>query len=196
MDNLNDIKNTWLRADVNTLPKAEAVVKAIKNYRLMIVVKNSTLIVLTLVMLGTMCWVLFAYKSGLVTTRIGEACFFMAIFILLVTNTNSIRRIQSRKNYSNEAFLIFLKQEQLRQINFQKRTQVIGFALGSIGLVLYIFELVYKSTIFMAVGYSLLLLWLLVCWFILRPKAIKRKNDKFMETIRTLERLSNQLSNN
>ena len=195
MDNFNDIKKIWLTANVSALPKPGEVVKTIKRYRVKHGIRNGALILFTLIMVAVMCWVLFAYRSNLLVTRIGEAFFFIAMFILLGTNVKSLSRISTQKNFSNGEFISFLKQEQVRQISFQKRTQVIGFALASTGLLLYIFEMVYQHTVMMIVTYLLTGIWIAVCWFVIRPLSIKRKTKKLTGTIEKLERLSTQLSN-
>ena len=195
MDNFNDIKKIWLTANVSALPKPGEVVKTIKRYRVKHIIKNGALILFTLIMVAVICWVLFAYKSNLFVTKIGEAFFFIALFILLGTNVKSLSRISTQKNFSNGEFISFLKQEQVRQISFQKRTQVIGFALASTGLLLYIFEMVYQHTVMMIVTYLLTGIWIAVCWFVIRPLSIKRKTKKLTGTIEKLERLSTQLSN-
>lgn len=196
MDSLNDIKKMWLTANTDTLPKADEVIKTIKKYRLKHAIKNCILVMVTLILIATMCWVLVDYKSNLLVTRIGEAFLFIAMFILFGSTTSSLKRIAMHRNFSNGEFIRFLKQEQLRQIAFQKRTQVIGFAFASVGLVLYLFEAVYKNTIQIIVVYGLTLIWIVVCWTVVRPRAIKRKTKKLAETIENLERLSAQLSNN
>jgi hypothetical protein len=196
MDSLNDIQKIWLTTNMATLPKADEIIKTIKKYRLKHAVKNGVLIALSMLLIAAMCWVLFDYKSNLLVTRIGEACLFIAMFILFGIGTNSLKRIAAQKNRSNAEFISFLKQEQLRQIAFQKRTQVIGFAFASVGLLLYLFEAVYKDTLQMLVVYGLALIWIFVCWFIIRPRSIKRKTEKLARTIENLERLSIQLSNN
>ena len=196
MDNFNDIKKIWLTANVSVLPKADEVVKTIKRYRFKHGIINGALILFTMIMVAVMCWVLFAYKSHLLVTRIGEVFFFIAMFILLGTHVKSLRRISTQENYSNDEFINFLKQEQVRQISFQKRTQVIGFAFASIGLILYIFEMVYHHTVVLIVAYLLTGIWIAVSWLIIRPLSIKRKTKKLTETIEKLERLSTQLSNN
>jgi hypothetical protein len=196
MDNFTDIKDIWLTANVNTLPAADEVVKTIKRYRLKHTLQNAGLILFIFLMLAAMIRVVFMYKSNMLTTRLGEACFFVAMFILLATKAGSLKRITGQKNNSNNNFINFLKQEQQHQINFFKQTQVIGFAFSATGLVLYIFERVHNDLTSMIVGYSLLLIFILAGWFILRPIALRRKTKNLNEMIAKMERLSTQLSNN
>lgn len=195
MDDLNDIKKIWLSADVNTLPSSNEVIRTIKRYRLLQSAKNAALIFVTLILMALMVWVVFVYKSSMLVTRIGEACFFIAMLIIIGINAGALRRVSAQKNCNNEEFITFLKQEQDRQMQLFKRTQVIGFVIAGIGLLLYCFEFSYKTHDWL-IAYLPVTIWLLVCWFIIRPISIKRKTGKLKATIEKLERLSHQLLNN
>ena len=196
MDDLNDIKQIWLTSNVNALPKAEEIVKIIRRHRLKLIAKNVALILFVILMVAVMCWVLFTYSPKLFVTRIGEACFFVALFILLGAGATSLIRATTFKNYTNEAYINFLKKEQQRQFSFQKTTQVIGFAFASIGLLLYLFELIYGNIMVLVIAYLLAIIWIAASWFIVRPISIRRKAKKLNETISKLERISAQLLNN
>jgi hypothetical protein len=196
MDNLNDIQKIWFTANVNELPKSGEVVRTIKNYRTAQVIRTVFVILLSLVLGAVMVHVIFFYQSVLFVTRMGEALIFIAILILIMTNLVSLKRISGRKDFTNQEFINYLKQQQQRQIQFHKKTQAIGFALSSAGLLLYFFEVVYQRWVLMIVAYLLLILFILACWFILRPIAAKRKTKKITETISKLENISNQFLNN
>ena len=195
MDNFTDIKDIWLSANINALPGAGEMIKTIKRYRLKSIIKNISMVLLLLFMLAAMVWVVFVYKSHMITTRLGEACFFIAIFILLAIKADSLKRISAQKDYSNNSFIDFLKQEQQHQVNFFKRTQLIGFSFSAVGLLLYIFEEVHTDVIRMITGYSLLAIFFLAGWFIVRPIAIRKKTKKLNAMIEKLEGFSKQLSN-
>ncbi len=195
MHDLSDIQNTWFTAKVNALPKASEVVKTIKRYRAKQIMKSTFLILLSLVLAMVMIYVVFFYQSNMLITRIGEILMLTAIFILISANAVSLTRISRSKNYSNNEFLNYLKQEQQRLLSFQKRTQATGFVLSSAGLLLYLFEGVYRQPGLMIVTYVFAILFILVCWFIVRPAAIKRKTKKLKQAIGKLETLSDQLKN-
>src|SRR5882757_7454503 len=108
MDNLNDIKEIWLTADINGLPTADTIVKTIRSYRLNHTIKNAALILFTLLLVAVMCRVLITYKSHLLVTRTGEVCMFIAMFIILFANMSSLRRISNQKDCSNDEFIHFL----------------------------------------------------------------------------------------
>lgn len=195
MDNLNDLKEVWLTVNTNKLPDASQVVKTIKNYRLRQLLSRIALLIITLVLIATMSWVLVSYKSHLITTRIGEVSMFIAMFILLAVNTNAIKRTKGLKDYSNDVFLNYLKQEQIKQLQFQEKTQRIGFVFASAGLLLYLYEEVSQKTSTLVIAYTLAALWIGIIWFVLRPLGIKQKTRKLNERIMRLEKISRQLNN-
>ncbi len=192
MDNLNDIKQIWMSADVDALPKADEVLRTIRQYRLKQVVKAVALLVTCLLLLATMVWVLFDYKSHMLVTRIGEAFMIGAIFMMLAISYRSLIRLSTGKNFNNDQFLSYLKEEQLRCIAFQKRTQRIGFAMATSGLALYIFEMASKNLLRMLAVYLALAIYFVFVWRVIRPRAMGRKAAKLDETIKKLEKLSIQ----
>ncbi len=195
MDNFNDIKQIWLTAKVDNLPKASKVVKAMKRFRIKHILKSGSLIIVAILLGVIMVWVMFDYQSKLLVTRIGEILIILPIYIILYINSSSLIRLPNWKNCSNEQFILFLKNEQIKLISFHKRAQLVGFALVSIGLLLYLFEFARQQIILMVAIYLLALIWLAICWFFIRPIMTKRKIMKLNETIEKLENLSMQLLN-
>lgn len=196
MDNFNEIQKVWETAGTGDLPPVKELISTIKRFRAQQVIKKVLLIIFTLLMGGVMLWVLFVYKSNLLSTRLGEACFFLAMFILIITNASALNRMTVLKDQSNETFINYLKQEQLKLVLFYKRTQVTGFGLSALGLGLYLFEIVYHSTVLLITGYTLVIVYILLCWILLRPLALRKKTKKLEEMISKMEKFSKQLSTN
>jgi hypothetical protein len=195
MNNLDELKQIWMSTGLEKLPNSGEILKAIKRHHQKEALKKVSLILFTVLLVLIMCWVVFDYKSRLASTRIGEVCMFIAMFILLGANAISLIKMSARVYYSNEEYISFLKQKQLQQYRRTKKTQLIGFLFASAGLLLYLFEGVYKNPILLFTGYILVVAWISCSWFILRPWAVKRKTRKLNETVSNLERLSAQLEN-
>ena len=196
MSDFNDIQALWQTARINNLPSTDEIIKMIKKYRLKEVMKKLALIVLNFILLAVMYKVIVEYHSTFLTTRIGEALLILAILFLIVTNTIDLNRVTKQKDRSNEDFVHFLKLEQLRLIAFYKRTQQIGLAIASTGLGFYIFEECSRDSKWLIIGYSLFFVYVLVCWFIIRPYAFRKKTKQLNIFIAKLEKLSGQFSNN
>ena len=195
MNNLDELKQIWMSTGLEKLPKSGEILEAIKRHHRKEALKKVSLILFTVLLVLIMCWVVFDYKSKLPATRIGEFCMFIAMFILLGSNAISLVKMSPRVHYSNEEYISFLKQKQLQQYRRTNKTQLIGFLFASVGLLLYLFEGVYKNPILLVTGYILVIAWISCSWFILRPWALKRKTRKLNETVSKLERLSAQLEN-
>jgi len=194
MEHLNELKAIWLTANVETLPKADAAVKAIKAYRLKQAFIAAAQIIAALILMCVMIWVLIDYKSTMAVTRIGEAFMFIAIFIILGAGAGSLKRISASGSHTNEGFINFLKQERQKQFLFEGRTKVIGFAIASAGLLLYLFEFTHTDSTLMIGTYIAAAAWCAVIWFVVRPRMMKRNVRRMNESIEKLERLLTQLS--
>jgi hypothetical protein len=196
MSDFNDIQSLWQTARTNNLPSTDEIIKIIRKHQLKEVMKKLALIVLNFILLVVMIKVVLEYHSTFLSTRIGEALLILAILFLIATNTMGLNRIAKQKDRSNEDFIHFLKLEQLHLVTFYKRTQQIGLAIASSGLGLYIFEECSKDTTWLIIGYSLFFVYVLVCWFIIRPYAFRKKTKQLNIFIEKLEKISGQFSNN
>lgn len=193
MEDLTDIKRIWTDMPDRRVPDFRQISRAVKSYRMQTMINTAGLIMLMLVLALTMVWVIVDYNSQLLSTRIGEGLMISAIIIMLSHTVKAMRHLTSATNLSNDDFLRFLKKEQVGLFQFQKRTQRIGFLIASVGLLLYLYEGVRTATATLLTAYSLVLIWIAVAWFIVRPRVVKRKMARLDERIRDLERISEQI---
>ncbi|MDB5124354.1 MAG: hypothetical protein JWP94_2483 [Mucilaginibacter sp.] len=194
MDNLIDLKKIWHSAGTDDLPSPEEVMQAAKKFRNQKLRKKAALILAAFLLVCVELWVVFVYKSTMLTTRIGEAFIVIAGTILLLTNANSIGRFYRFNDFSNKEFLAFLEQTRLNQIYYYKKTQVTAFVFCSIGLLLYPFEMLYTSPVLFFAVYAFIILYLCVLGFIVRPRVFRKQAAKLNDTIKKLEIVSKQLN--
>src|SRR5215213_9964641 len=117
MEELNDLKEVWLTAKTDALPGADEALKLIKRYRLKMIIKKSASILLLLLMTILMLYAVF-YGFKRLPTRLGELGFFIGIFVLILSNTNSLRRAFNQVNRTNQEFMEYLKQAQRGRVYF------------------------------------------------------------------------------
>src|ERR1700712_4209975 len=91
MEDLNELKQVWLSANINTLPDATAQVKNIKRYHLKQMLKTIGLLIFASVLFATMVWVLIDYNAQFISTRIGEAFILTAIIIILSVAAKALK---------------------------------------------------------------------------------------------------------
>jgi hypothetical protein len=193
MDNLNDLKKIWRTADTSSLPNSNEIMRMGKKYRNKGLAKKIFLIAAALLLSVLMVIVLFIYKPTMLSTRIGAGFMIIALSILVYTNIRSIGRFYYFRDYNNKEFIAFLEQTRLNQIYFYKKTQVISLSFSSIGLLFYLFETAYQHPIAGLIIYLISGLFLSINWLVTRPRTFKRQSEKLNETLKKLERISNQI---
>jgi hypothetical protein len=194
MDNLNDIRAIWLTAKTDSLPNSDEMLRIVKKFRNQRLRRKLAIIFSALALAALMIVTVFIYKSTMITTRLGEGLAIATCVILVFTNTKSLKRFIDLKECSNKEFIEFLEQTRRNQVYYYKKTQVAGMALSSVGLLLYLYELVYKNVILFIIIYSIAVIWILILWLIIRPRAFKKQGRKLDETMKRLENISKQLN--
>lgn len=192
MDNLNDLKAVWQYVKTDSLPNSAQMVSIIKNN------KDKTLRRLVFLILGTLAMlllVLFAsyiYDFKFVISRIGEALIIFSGLILMTTNLNSLNRFYKLNTCSNKEYIGFLEQTRKRQLFYFRYTQVVGLGLSFIGLILYLYELVYKNQLIMVLSYLFLVIYFAIIYFYLRPKTYKKGAIKLNQELEEVKRIAKQ----
>ena len=96
---LNDLKKVWLSADTGSLPGAADMVRMIRKYRSSNLAKKIAMTIVAAVLTALMVFVVFSYKSVMLTTRIGEALIIMAGLLLIISNARSLGRLHRVKDH-------------------------------------------------------------------------------------------------
>lgn len=196
MENFDDIKKLWQEAaPLHKMAAADVIVYA-KKHRQKQVLKDAGKILLllaTAVFIGFIAW---NYHSKMLTTRIGEICVIAAILGMVIINTGSLQFIMKPVNNDTDihTYLEQLKTYQRRQQFIQTTGITVYFILLSVGMGLYFYELTHNNLKFALLTYGLTGIWIAFNWVYVRPRTIKKQNDKTNAAIEHLERVSGQLS--
>ncbi len=196
MDNLNDLKAIWQTADVSNLPQVQEIKTISKDYQQKTLVKKAWLAGATVLCSALFLLSMFFNPSPFPSTRIGELFILIALAILIWTSFKSLNRIYKIRNCSNQEFIPYLREVQRNRMVYYQQTQVAGMAFYSAGLLLYLYQLVYRNTYFTVFFYVLTLLALAGFWFYIRPKAYQKRKNKFEPFLQHIEKLSKQMTVN
>lgn len=194
MDNLNDLKAIWHTAKLDGLPDSEEMISIIKSYRnrtlrkLILIISSAFLMVLLMLFTG------YVYQFKFLSSKVGEGLIIFSGLILIATNLNSLNRFYKLKVCSNKEYLAFLEQTRLRQLFYYKYTQVAGLAFSFSGLILYLYELVYKNVVVMSVSYLLLVVYFAAIFFYIRPKTHKKGAAKLNAELEQARRIAKQFN--
>ncbi|SDF52467.1 hypothetical protein [Cellulophaga baltica] len=196
MDANIDLKKIWNKQETN-VPKVEELFSKLDQFKrnslLKLILVNLTLL-LTILCIG---FIWYYYKPELITTKIGIILCILAMIIFLVPYNSQWSLLSTQRTEPNSKDylqnLIQLKEKQL----FQQTTMLSNyFIMLSLGIGLYLFEYVSKMTISLGVVvYAATILWIGANWFYIRPKIIKRQQEKTNNLISIFKKLSKQLEN-
>jgi len=117
----------------------------------------------------------------------------LALFIYLsYQNVNVIRTINP--SISNQEYLSSLKKLQRQQLYMQTKGISIYYILLCAGFAFYFYEFVlFMSTTVAFLAYGSTFLWLAIVWFFLRPRQIRKQNQKISKIIDSLETIEKDL---
>ena len=194
MENLNNLKKIWLTADTKSLPNSAEMVKIIKKFRNKKLLKIALLVLTAIFLTVMMVFVMFWYKSTMITTRIGEVFIIIAGLILLATNLNSLNRFYKFNDFDNVDFLKFLEKTKQRQAFYYNKTQVVSLSILSIGLLLYLTETALINLKWGIILYLFSIVYFAIVWLVIRPRMYTKQAKKMNETIAKFEMLMKQLN--
>lgn len=195
MDNNNiDFKDLWKKQTISQ-PNIEDLMARLKQF------KNASLRSLwktNILLFATSAFILFVwyyYQPQFISTKIGIVLAIVAM-VMYVSVYNGLLNIykdidatQTNQEYLQKLILIKRKQQ------FMQSTILSWyFVLLLTGICLYMYEYAIRMTVFYAlVTYGVTLLWIGLNWFYIRPKQIKKQQEKINELIAKFEDVNEQL---
>ncbi|MDQ6471477.1 hypothetical protein RB619_12555 [Flavobacterium sp. LHD-80] len=196
MDNDNniDFKDLWKKQTVSQ-PDMQDLLSRVSKFK-----KASlrSLWMTNILLFATSAFIIFIwiyYQPQLISTKIGIVLTILAMVIYLFvsnklfSNYKDIDATQTNQEYLQKLILIQKKQQFL-----QTTMMSLYFLLLTTGICLYMYEYTSRMTVLGAsLTYGITLLWILFNWFYIRPKQIKKQQDKINALIEKFEEVNNQL---
>lgn len=195
MDNNIDFKDLWKKQTVSR-PNIDELLSKLKQYKRGSLRK---LILTNILLIATCAFIIFIwyrYQPEFISTKIGIvlAVLAMAIYLFIYNKLaiffKTIDSTQSNNEYLQQLISIKTKQQFL-----QTTTLSLYFILLGIGLCLYMYEYASKMTSFWGIfTYVAMIFWIGFVWLYLRPKEIKKQENKINGLISKFEDINNQLN--
>ena len=131
------------------------------------------------------------------TTRLGIILILLALALyiyLYSQNINVIRKIDPSTN--NQKYLTALKKLQRQRIYMQTKGISIYYILLTVGFAFYFYEFALRMSLLGAIlAYGLTFFWLAIVWVFIRPKQVRKQNEKISAVIDSLELIEKDLNN-
>ena len=189
--NFQDIWNNK-NADIPNIQEIKATAEKYRKKQL------SGTLLLMLWLMATAFGIIFIWNVinfKMVTTSLGIILILIALAVymyLFFQNINVIRKINP--SISNQEYLSSLKKLQRQRLYMQAKGISIYYILLSAGFAFYFYEFaLYMSTMVAFLAYGLTFLWLAIVWFFLRPRQIRKQNQKILKIIDSLETIEKDL---
>ena len=129
----------------------------------------------------------------LLNTKIGVILCIAAIVMQITASGKIVLLNNSNPQNSNTEYLEQLLLFKKKQVFLQSTIMNIYFILLSLGILLYMIEYTIRMNILAGLlTYIITSLWMLFNWFYLRPKIIKKQQQKLNEIIADLENINEQ----
>ena len=193
MDNLDDLKAIWHTAKTDSLPSSNEMLRLIRKFRNQKLRSKWLSIITSLLISILITTVLFIVHFKLISTYIGGALMVVSGLLLAASNIRSLKRFYQLEDCSNLEFLAFIEQTRKNQIRYYNRTMIWIVIICSIGWVLYLYEITYQNPLVCFAVYSVIVIYLAVMWFIVRPRSFKKDAEKLNLMQQRLEKISKQL---
>jgi hypothetical protein len=193
MNNLDDMKALWHTVSTDQLPSSKDMLKLIRKFRRQKLTNKWLVIVSSFLLAVLVAAALLVVHFKMPTTYVGGILVVVACLLLAATNLKSLKRFYQLDDHDNLSFLAFIAKTRENQIHYYQRTMVIIIALSATGWILYMYELVYRYPTWCIIIYLIMTVYLGIMWFVVRPRAFKRDQEKLNVIRKRVEGILNQL---
>ncbi|MCP2027997.1 Ca2+/Na+ antiporter [Flavobacterium sp. HSC-32F16] len=196
MDNDNniDFKDLWKKQSVNQPDMKDLLLRVSKFKKAAL----RSLWITNILLFATSAFIIFIwiyYQPQFISTKIGivftilAMAIYMFVYNKLLAEFKDIDAAQTNQDYLQKLILIKKQQQFL-----QTKMMSFYFIALTAGICLYMYEYASRMTLLGAgLTYGITLLWMLFNWFYLRPKQIKKQQEKLNSLIEKFEEINNQL---
>jgi hypothetical protein len=196
MDNLNELKALWQTAGNGNLPGPDEMNPPVKTFQSQRVKKKWIVIVASALLTVLMIAATILSAPKLFTTWIGGGLIALACVVLALNNWKSLKRFNQLDDCSNNEFLAFIEQTGHNQRYYYQKTQLFIMTICALGLSLYLYEPAMHRPGWTAALYGFTIGYLLIMWFVVRPKMFAKNTAKLNRMRDHFEKLTKQLETN
>ncbi|HEY1192578.1 hypothetical protein [Flavobacterium sp.] len=192
-DNNIDFKDLWKKQTINQ-PDMKDLLERVNKFKKAAL---RSLWIVNILLLATSAFIIFIwmyYQPQFISTKIGIMVTILAMMLYvfvynkLLGEYKNIDSTQTNQEYLHKLIVIKKKQQFL-----QTKMMSFYFVFLTIGICLYMYEYASRMSVLGAsLAYGITLLWMFFNWFYIRPKQIKKQQEKINSLIVKFEEINNQ----
>lgn len=196
METNYNFEEIWKQKTPDVLDITEIQSKA-DAYRKKQMLASICLILSLFMTLGVVVWVWFRFLDLHLMTKSGIILVLIALVLYIFQNfqkMKAIRRINPALN--SQEYLTQMKILQRKDLYMQTKGISIYYSLLSLGMALYLFEFAKRMEFFWGIFiYVVTFGWILFGWFYIKPRTIRKQQQKMKDVISSLEKVEEGFKN-
>lgn len=189
-----DFKDLWKQQESKP-PQMDDLLSKVKTYRnagfKRLLITNALLLATVVVI----AFIWYYFQPQLLSTKIGMVLSILAMLIFLLAYNKlfgSYKTLSQTK--SNTDYLEDLIRLKNKEKHMQTTMMKLYFILLSLGICLYLYEYVLLMSPVLGISiYAITLAWFIFNWVYLRPRIVKKQEEKIDSLITTFKRINDQL---
>lgn len=192
-DNNIDFKDLWKKQTISQ-PDMKDLLERVNKFKKAAL---RSLWIINILLLATSAFIIFIwmyYQPQFISTKIGiivtilVMMLYVFVYNKLLGEYKNIDSTQTNQEYLHKLIVIKKKQQFL-----QTKMMSFYFVFLTIGICLYMYEYASRMSLLGAsFAYGITLLWMFFNWFYIRPKQIKKQQEKINSLIVKFEEINNQ----
>ena len=191
MDSFNDLQQLWQETAPEPALSANELIGLVRKQRLKLLARLAGSVLALLLTLPVMIWVYVDYHPVYATTRLSIIMMIIAIVAGIFMQSRSLPLLLKplKEDVDNQAMILAL--QKLRQKQKFIHTTFISwyFVVLGVAMAMYLFEFVHRNLWFAIGTYVLTFGWYAFAWVYLRPRNIRKQNERLDAMIKHLQQL-------
>jgi hypothetical protein len=194
MSNNIDFKDLWQKK-ISEPPALSELVSLASKLKRQLLIRAILLNIVLLLTAAIIIGIWLTYKPQFITTKIGICLVIFAIVSFVFVQNRILPYLKKEKGVLNlNEHLIQLKKMRQKELFIQTTMLNYYFIFLSLGVFLYMYEYVPKTLLSISLTYGITAAWFALNWFYIRPKGIKKQQEKTNTLIAKFETLQKQIT--
>ncbi len=194
MSNNIDFKDLWQKK-ISEPPALSELVSLASKLKRQLLIRAILLNIVLLITAAIIIGIWLTYKPQFITTKIGICLVIFAIISFVFVQNRILPYLKKEKDILNlNEHLIQLKKMRKKELFIQTSMMNFYFFFLSLGIFLYMYEYVPKTLLSISLTYGITAAWFALNWFYIRPKGIKKQQEKTNSLIAKFEALQKQIT--
>ncbi len=194
MEKFSELQSLWLTNIPDSLPKFAKMEQIILQYRQKETKSNIFTLSIGVVVIGVLLVIMIISDFRLWSTFVGLGLFMILAGILVYVKIKNQVELSNLETLSNQKFIVRLEREEQETCIGKSNFQTALFMFWATGFAFYIYEFISDQMTLIILGYSALVLFGAIMWFLYRPYMTRRYQKNIQKTLNHIKKVKFQMN--